>query len=507
MKNFAATLQSDYWNNMAKFIFISTHMARNQLIQVSTFFNSLGVLDSITVGSFGEKLVMYSFNPFENQKSKRFYEISDKSNLYPDKLKYLKGYAYKMVANNEFPVGVHQNGKIVQKFIAQEKTHNKVLRMLNNREIDLSLNTAVSFKSKPANAIKAINTFQTDGYCTMLPYPERKSFFSYVMKPYDTWSLTMIAVSMICLVIVWHLLNKYTPVPNPNSPWYFLFAFIAFFIGQGAEFREHRLLQKILIQLMIMMTFMLGNAYQSVLISLMAESRYGEQITTIQGMVDSNFTFKTDPVFMNMFKESEQYQGLHSKITGIFTLKDFLKLHELSSEKTGLILECSVVDALYMNTANLFEADRNAIDFFYKLSHKLYSFYEMFPTAPYSMFANRLQEYSLKIHESGIKQHWQTLLSFEDMEAVKQRESNAKEEYLLNLEDMAGAFYCLGIGYFAALIAFLFEVFNHDFIQQLNWNTVARAIRRRIRRWAWRNRVAPHRIIQVQPGVGQQFDV
>jgi hypothetical protein len=64
----------------------------------------------------------------------------------------------------------------------------------------------------------------------------------------------------------------------------------------------------------------------------MAESRYGDQITTIQAMVDSNFTFKVDDVFMKMFKSSEM------QITGIvYDLAD-LDFEKLAAEKVGLIL-------------------------------------------------------------------------------------------------------------------------------------------------------------------------
>jgi hypothetical protein len=130
----------------------------------------------------------------------------------------------------------------------------KFIYKFNNNQMDLSLNTGMIIKENIPGVIQHVNTFETDGFCVMLPYPERKSFFSYVMAPYDVWTWILIMTSLASFVVVWHLLNKYTPVPNPNSAWYFLFAFITFFIGQGVEFREHRLMQKVLIQLMIMMT-------------------------------------------------------------------------------------------------------------------------------------------------------------------------------------------------------------------------------------------------------------
>jgi hypothetical protein len=188
----------------------------------------------------------------------------------------------------------------------------------------------------------------------------------------------------------------------------------------------------------LFLKFILGNAYQSVLISLMAESRYGDQITTIQGMIDSNFTFMVHDVFMEMFKSSEMHEELLNKITGIVYKIADLDFGKLAAEKVGLILACNSVDLMYRESGELFEVSNNAIDYYYRVNERFYNYYQRFPTAPYSPFTDRLQDYSLTIHESGVKQHWQTLLSFVDMAEVKQREYNANEEYLLNLGDMKG---------------------------------------------------------------------
>lgn len=202
----------------------------------------------------------------------------------------------------------------------------------------------------------------------------------------------------------------------------------------------------------------------------MAESRHGDKITTIQGILDSNLTFLADALFLEKFKSSESYQQ-SMRILGWF----YLLYLDLSSH------------------------DKTAVNFYYKLSEKFYTFFKRFPTGLYSPFADRLQEYSLKIHESGIKEHWKTLMSFEDMTAVKQRKINANEEFLMNLNDMAGAFYCLGIGLSAALLVFLMEIFFSDCLQSLNWKIVARPLRRKFNNFERGNKVAPARFMQVQP--------
>lgn len=483
------------------------------------FLRNLNVLNAVIIGLKDDYFIVYSFDTF----TRRFYRIERDSKidkLFPDRLKNLKGYRYRTLSATEYPimfiknkkikgtgmdfmraVAKHQNATSSNGFIKPGPGREKILaNAFNKMQIDLSLNNGITLSGENAEKMKFVNTFETDGYCAMLPFGARRSFFSYVLKPFDDWTWILIMTAMTCFVIVWHFLNKYSQVHNPNSAGYLLFAFITFFIGQSVEFRERRMMQKVLIQLMVLMTFVLGNAYQSVLTSLMTESRFGEKITNIQDMIDSGFSFEVDPIFMQMFNASEQYEELRNKTTGtVGRLKD-LNFADLAARKVGLVLTCNTIAMLYHDAENSFKIDKKAIDYYYRMPEKLYTYYLRFPTAAYSPFAERLQDYSLKIHESGVKQHWKTLLSFEDMEAVKQREFDANEDFLLNLQDMAGAFYCLVIGFTAALLTFLLEIFWFNYLKDMEWN-IAGSIRRRFRWLGRRNRVAPLRIIQVQPQV------
>lgn len=518
--NLENATESIYWNKKSRFIFIAPHIERKRLYGIFKFFHSHGILDAIIIGHSGENVVIYSFNPFEHGSANKFYKIENDTSIdgfYPDKLKDLKGYRYRAVFFHEYPsifiskvtntkttingisynflktVAFNQNASVGLKFVEKKTDEKNILSYFSREITDLSLNTALVINK---TGFQNVNTYEPNGYCILLPYPERKSFFHYVLTPFDLWTWILIMLSIAGMVTVWYFLNKHTTQPNPNSTVYFFFAVIAFFLGQGLEFRQHRLMQKVLIQLMIMMTFILGNAYQSVLISLMSESRYGDKITSIQGVVDSNYTFLVDSPFMQMFKSSEQYQKLGRKINITNTVSK-LDFKQLSSNNVGLILTCSTIDNLYKDIKNE-KRIQSAIDYYYKLPEKFYTFYKKFPTTSDSMFADRLEEYSLRVHEAGLKQHWKTLISFEDTADIKQRQSDANEEYLLNFKDMAGAFYCLAIGHTLAFIAFLFELFHGNLMEYFIWKAIKKYIRRRFNRFR-RNRVAPHRFVHVQP--------
>lgn len=485
-------------------IFITTETDRKNLVKVASFFFTMGALNSIIVTQKRESQIVYSFNVFAKEKREKFYEISCESATidcyFPDKLKNLHGHSYRVTTYNEFPrvytvnnkfhgtaldflntVVRHQNATYKNSHVWEEI----FLESFIHNKNDFSLNSVAVLDPKAFSKMEFVNTFETDGFCVMLPHAERKSFFSFVLKPFDLWTWIFLMASVIGLVIAWYFLNKHSTA-NPNSAGYFFFALVSFFLGQGLNFREHRLMQKVLIQLMVMMTFILGNAYQSELISLMTESRFGDQLSSVQDIIDSDFTFHTDPTFLKMFESSEINEGSERRFMPLKNQVKDLNFKELASEGVGLILPCSVIDSLYMNAGDLFDHNKDAIDYYYRLPTQLYSYYLRFPMGPFSPFTERLQEYSLRIFESGIKEHWKTMRNFEDMAEVKQRKIIANEEFYMNLQDMMGAFYCLGIGFALSTLAFVVEIWRFNFRQ---W----------MRRWRNRNRVDPQVFIELEP--------
>jgi hypothetical protein len=471
-------MTSSYWDNMAKFIFISTQ-ENFQPFPVLNFLHHSGILNAIAVSDKKGELKVFTFNPFAKTYSTKLIALNTKLQgieaYFPDKLKNLQQYKYNVGANNEYPniymkrdhrifginynmliaIFKHQNASMKIYFEAHESKEGLFLRLMALKKFDLVLKTKYYLREKET---KNINTFQTNGLCAILPYPRRRSFFALVLKPFEVWTWLGIAGSAFCLSFVWYLFNKRS-THNANSAGYFFFGFIAYFLGQSVEFRNRRLLQTILIQLMILLTFIFGNLYQSELISLMGESKYGVKITSIQGMIDSTYSFLVDPALMRKSKAYGGYQQLHSKFSGIFQRDDFSRLHEISANQTGIILSCRVITSMFTDAVEVFNFSQRAIDYFYRVPEKLNTFYNYFPTAPFSPFADRLQEYFSRMFESGIRQHWSDFVSFEDMSVVKQREAEANEEFLLRFDDTFGAFYCLGIGLAVSLIAFLLEVF------------------------------------------------
>lgn len=83
----------------------------------------------------------------------------------------------------------------------------------------------------------------------------------------------------------------------------------------------------------------------------MAESRYGERISTFQEAVEKNFTFKVDPLFHEMLNSSGSYKDLERNLVKNQLRFDFEKL---ASEKVVMILTCNAAVVLYHDTKEFF---------------------------------------------------------------------------------------------------------------------------------------------------------
>jgi hypothetical protein len=181
---------------------------------------------------------------------------------------------------------------------------------------------------------------------------------------------------------------------------------------------------------------------------------------------------------------------------------DTADFKKLSSQKIAVVGSCSVIEGLFTNMKKDNESESEAIKFYYQIEEKISSFYLSFPTSIYTFFHQRLQELSLRVLESGIKQHWNAINPYETFMAMKKRKYYENEEYLLTLNDIWPAFLLLAFGLILSSLVFLLEIFWHDFLQRFDMKKIFRNIRRFCFRMAWRPRNNV-RFIQVQPAVAE----
>lgn len=444
-----------------------------------------------------------------------FYSLEGESDeiakAFPDKLDNLNGYTYKVLLWEHLPrllikkgmiyspeirfmvtVAEKQKSRIQSIQLRGPPTNEDLNRFMN--QVDVCINTGVPSTYARARLIRNVNTFDSDGYCALVPLPEKKSSFEFMFKPFDLWTWIFIILSMFGAGIVWHFLKK-TLQMTSNSSGYFIYGFIASFFGQLIPFRDHRPMQKLILQLTIILTFILGTAYQSLVISSLADSRYGKKITTINELLNGNYSFHMTNTFEANLNGSDYFLKMRSRIIDKTVFTDF-KMP--ASQNVVIVDTCSAID-FFLTTLLPNSTVGEAIEFYYKLDQKFNTFFLTFSTNEITFFHEKLNELSLRVLESGVRQHWNLKINYEDPQALKLRQYYENEEYLLNIYELAPAFYLLAFGLIFSFVTLFFEVFWHDFFQTVLSRLFCNCFESCKRKFYNAQRPTRHRIIQVQP--------
>lgn len=271
---------------------------------------------------------------------------------------------------------------------------------------------------------------------------------------------------------------------------------MANFLGQTIPFRDHRTSQKIILQFTIVVTFVLGTLYQSLIVASLTASNERSKITTIEKLIDGDYSFRVDVTFVVQLNGSEYYQKMNSRIVAYLDVTDFLNYKNLSSQKVVIIAPCSIISYfLEENPSGNNESVRN---FYYKLEEQFNSYYlELMMPYP-SFFLNRLQELSLIVFESGIKKAWTQTNPVRDTQKFVESNISQNADYFLILSDIAPVFYVLGGGLALSAFVFLLEIFWHNFSIQLNFGELFERLKSLKRLFSIGHR-SRNRFIQVTP--------
>lgn len=498
-----SSFHSSFFRKETKIIFFSTGQQPDKLLRLAYYFRALRILN-VVILFYESSWKIFRLNQITLTHSIR--ELSDTSAdsdlLFPDQLINMEGYTYRIIIFAQIPrlwfkkgkiIGIdvaifeeiakHQNAKV--EFSLIEPIEEQFGEALNNQKFDLTLNTAVTIGDK-ASYRRIINTHDVNGFCALIPIPPRMSFLQFLFTPFDAWSWILIALVMIVCAVLWRLLGRDR---NSNSESYFVFGVIAYFVGQSIPFKENRRMQVILLQLCIMMAFIMGNAYQSLLISSMATSREGIRYKTISEMINSGLKFKVDKLFFYAAMESTKYQSV---IDNMEIAGRVFNYEALAKKKYAVIARCDILKIQMAVSGELMTADH-----FYMLPEILMPFYDSFFLANSSPFYDRLQLYFEKIFESGIRQYWREFFEIKgNASHIREEEYVRNEKYLLTMDDLYGAFYILLVGIAFNLVIFIFEIFFSDFLKHLSYKKSIKRVMRRMTRLKRTKRV---KIIQVRP--------
>jgi hypothetical protein len=426
------------------------------------FFDEIGVTKSIVVHR-GRTLKVFGSNKF----LQILYEVQSNAQtcmeLFPDKLRDMIRYFYRIVLVEQIPnIILSVNGPLGINVMAMNEIakaqkaqigygavseHGSIIDILETKRADLTLNTGLEMTPEGLKFFKPVNTYDEHGYCALIPIPPRLSFLNFLLSHLDqvTWILMFVSVA-VC-AIVWRLLRR----NRGDSEWRFALSVLASFIGQGVDLKNNRQMQTMLFQLCLIMTFIIGNCYQSLTISSMMAAREGERISTFAELLNSDFNFKVDPILLDVMNNSGEYSAVVERMEEGDGMPDYEKL---SQGNYAVIGRCDMVDYNYDIQTN-----EDVAKFYYKLPEKFMPFYEKILLSQDSPHHDKLQTMFDYVFESGIRQYFRHLLQIESL-AKRQRDENflKNEEFLLGFKDIHGVFIILTLGYAVSFAAVLCEI-------------------------------------------------
>lgn len=485
---------------MSKFIFIPANISSltiSEKYEVFLFFYTYGILNVIMLTDEIQTLdvTVYTYNPFMLKTSDRMYYFetvtTDINVLFPNKLKDLSRRSYKVLAFKQVPrvyqtgpreffgsdilfineVATRQNTSFYYPIVLED-IHDlaKVYQFaLVNGKVDLTVNTV--FKDLKKNTdTETINTFDENGFCALTPKPPRTNFLQHLLTPFDTWIWIFCVLSIGISAIIWSLFNCISSV-NENSASFFIFGVIASFLGQSLTFKQMKTIQVIMLQIFIFSTFILGSAYQSLIISLMSVSRNGTMYNSFNDIFNSSdLNFLVDRMFLTNFKMSDEYLNLEDRMKVSKHYLDEQNYQQLALANTVVIIRCDIANHILYSKHDREEFQKDAFKFYYLLPDRMYTFFEQLEVKSYTPFYEEFQRYSTLLFESGIRQYWNTFKINEDVRAGIEMKQIEDEEYLLNLEDLYGVFIILTLGLVTAGFVLIMEIFWFDCVRHLKFS-------------------------------------
>ncbi|KAL7011240.1 hypothetical protein ACKWTF_014182 [Chironomus riparius] len=415
--------------------------------------------------------------------------------LFPDKLKNLNKYQYRIVLYSQPPRVIVKQGEVItpmMSFIRLFAEHqnagfqinvlknpNRILTIWNQRDMDLTLNTAFSF---PHSHHSKLLTYEEQAYCALVPLSNsREKFQLFFLKPFETQTWLLLVISIVSFVCVWKLFNTRGAV---DSHWLVGFGVIVTFIGQGINFsNDNRVILKILFNLIILMIFMLSTAYESIVTSFMIQPFEENRLEGFDQILASDYEILTDEAFLNAVKDSQEFIAIKARMIKAMPHHNFGT--EIKRQHFVIVMKCD--DAEY-DLSRRISKGKTVSSFYYLLPEKIIKSYVRLEASFLNPFIDRLQYFMDLSFQAGLPHIWKVYAEHDFTGKTVQQMS--VEPDILKLHDLIQVFYILLIGCTAATVVLLFEIFFQESLKNLQFACLGRGLRNKVNHMARKRRTA-----------------
>lgn len=385
-------------------------------------------------------------------------EGSDVDIIFPDRSRNLNGYQFKAISVhiggvNELFMKTAvklQNASLSLKIVRVDLPDStKQFFDMMVTQVDLSL-SHVKLIERISRLFKPVFTFESDGFCALVPIPQRISYLRYILTPFDQNIWICFLTSTGISFVIWKIYRKLTK-NVVDSAAYFIFGIIANFFLQDIPFHQNVPTLKALYQTFVFAMIVIGNIYQSLIISTITQPHYEPKFRVIDELFQGGFNFKVDSQIMATMSLSNVHQNIKWSMLEYSDLKPGSDYKKRAMNNTVYIIKCEIAD-LMMSQKRIQQWNLNS--YYYIVPERFYTVYETFMTARFSPFHQMWNNLSLYVFESGIRQHWRTILDKELLGSANQNPT--EEDDFLEFSDLKGVFIvllcCLLVSFFVFML-------------------------------------------------------
>jgi hypothetical protein len=366
----------------------------------------------------------------------------------------------KMIYFNEFAKYVNASAEFLD--ISEYNSDQRILRALLIKDNEIMLNFLLALNENTSKEVDFVPRFEENLFKILLPIPRPKNVSNFLFSIFHIEVAVLIVVSVLLMAIVVYGINKVTHDSSPTAL-FFMISFLMFFGGQSSNINSRHPIKKLLIILMIMLSFLIGNMYQGEIVSMLTTTVTDRRLKSLDEVIQSDYKFALmgDKYLQDVLTQKIPKIAERVVIQEIFFKNmNFSRYYE---ENLGVLTWKSELDTFtkkdYIKVYDIY--DYNVNDLYYEVSFDFGLKYNNFMLARKSLLTDKLREFNLRSFEADLYHYWNIrarMLTHDDDNYEHQTHSSV--EYLM-LSDLWKVFMILLIGYTISIITFVIENIVH----------------------------------------------
>ncbi|XP_061400233.1 uncharacterized protein LOC133335955 [Musca vetustissima] len=335
--------------------------------------------------------------------------------------------------------------------IFPNRTTTGVLKMLNDRQLDLAVGSYQHNAERNRVATSSINYYQSIISVVMLRSALRISKSEVLIHPFQTstW-LVLLLTSAIVVLVVYALRHlRHTPPVQPVTD-----VFVSM-LGMPFVYMPPYKEMRVFAMAWIFFTMVLRSIYLGYLFHMIRSHLQIAPPVDFNDLVNRNFHIVFSQRMNNIIKHTSELQGLNYTILPnrpeSYTLEYLLTLPKEHAKHT---VGVSAIDYLQYNIRVMRKSE-----VFQIIPYDIIGFKTCIYMAKHSYLSNQLNDFLIWTTDFGLIEYWKKFQLDTGYINMKYH----REDELFDMSELSMAFYAVILGDVVAIVVFLTEVFYHKY--------------------------------------------